>query len=133
LRSNNEIWRIGLIFKDNINSKVSLIRANCDIENLCNKPNYSFIPDDSFIPDLNETRKLYLLVPSIFSSPILNNKYSVSEISCDFVSRLLNKNLNERLGNKKNNEYIKNEPFFSIIDWNILENGQLEPPILIQN
>ena len=91
--------------------------------------NKNQIKDDTSIPDLNETRKLYLLVPSIFSSPILNNKYSVSEISCDFVSRLLNKNLNERLGNKENNEYIKNEPFFSSIDWNKLENGQLEPPI----
>ncbi len=91
--------------------------------------NKNQIKDDTSIPDLNETRKLYLLVPSIFSSPILNNKYSVSEISCDFVSRLLNKNLNERLGNRENNEYIKNEPFFSSIDWNKLENGQLEPPI----
>ena len=48
----------------------------------------------------------------------------VSELACDFVSRLLNKNLNERLV-----ENIKNELFFASIDWNKLENGEIKPPI----
>ena len=46
--------------------------------------------------------------------------------ACDFVSKLLIKNIQERLILK---DVIKNDSFFSQIDWNRLEKGQIEPPI----
>jgi len=55
---------------------------------------------------------------------IENNK--INKNSCDFVSKLLKKNLKERLITK---ELIENDPFFSEIDWNKLKKGQIEPPI----
>lgn len=53
----------------------------------------------------------------------------ISDAACSMVSRLFNKNLSERLGNKEDNRDIKDEPFFRSIDWNKLENGQIKPPI----
>jgi len=50
----------------------------------------------------------------------------IDQNACDFVSKLLVKNLQERLISK---ELIKNDPFFSEIDWIKLEKGQIEPPI----
>jgi len=63
--------------------------------------------------------------------PDPNEKMKVKNIeidknACDFVSKLLVKNLEERLIAK---ELIKNDPFFSEIDWIRLEKGQIEPPI----
>ena len=66
------------------------------------------------MPDPNEKRL------------IKDEKNKINKISCDFVSKLLNKNLNERLIIK---EEIKIHPFFSKIDWNQLENGKKNPPI----
>jgi serine/threonine protein kinase len=83
------------------------------------------------ISDLNETRtetQLKLGVSSIYL-PLVINEDKISKVACDFVSRLLNKNINERLGNKEDNTNIKNEAFFDSIDWNQLENGQIKPPI----
>jgi hypothetical protein len=57
---------------------------------------------------------------------IKDKKNKIKEISCDFVSKLLNKNLNERLILK---EAIKIHPFFNSIDWNQLENGKIKPQI----
>jgi len=57
---------------------------------------------------------------------IKDEKNKINKISCDFVSKLLNKNLNERLILK---EAIKIHPFFSKIDWNQLENGKMKPQI----
>jgi len=75
------------------------------------------------IPNLNETRKRSQKIKyRLFKK----DEVQISQIACDFVSKLLNKNINERLVNK---EDIKNDPFFSSIDWNKLENGQIEPPI----
>jgi novel protein kinase C delta type len=78
------------------------------------------------MPNLNNNNKK--ISKKYFITKI--KQYKTSEIASDFVSRLLNKNLNERLllvNNIQNN--IKNELFFSSIDWNKLENGQIEPPI----
>ncbi len=85
------------------------------------------------MPDLNETRtetQLKLGVSSIYLPEIIKeDKYKISNEACDFVSRLLKKNKNERLGTKIDNRNIKNEPFFNSIDWYKLENGELNPPI----
>lgn len=51
-----------------------------------------------------------------------------SEEAKDFVNDLLNKNPDQRLGSINNSQNIKNHSFFSDIDWNLLENGGLEPP-----
>jgi serine/threonine protein kinase len=77
------------------------------------------------IPNLNEKKK--------------KNKYSIlivkikqliaSEIACDFISKLLDKNFEQRLGSKQDNQNIKNEDFFASIDWIKLENGEINPPI----
>jgi serine/threonine protein kinase len=55
---------------------------------------------------------------------IENNK--INKNSFDFVSKLLKKNLKERLITK---ESIKNDPFFSEINWTKLKKGQIKPPI----
>jgi len=85
------------------------------------------------IPDLNETRsetQLEQRVSSMYLPVVIKKENKISKVACDFVSRLLNKNKNERLaGTKLDNSDIKNEPFFVLIDWNKLENGQIKPPI----
>ena len=78
------------------------------------------------MPNLNNNKKISKKY-FIFITKI--KQYITSEIASDFVSRLLNKNLNERLLLINNQNNIKNELFFSSIDWNKLENGQIEPPI----
>ena len=72
------------------------------------KTNQSMINDE--MPDLNVKKK---------------NKNEISQITCDFVSKLLIKDPNERL----TSERIKDETFFKDIDWKKLEAGVLEPPI----
>ena len=72
------------------------------------KTNQSMINEE--MPDLNVKKK---------------NKNEISQITCDFVSKLLKKDPNERL----TSERIKDEAFFKDIDWNKLEDGVLEPPI----
>jgi serine/threonine protein kinase len=96
--------------------------------------NEEMLANDSKLPDLNQTKakKKSNWISSIYWTSALvdvKDTYSISKEACDFVSRLLNKNLNERLGNKENNEDIKNDPFFSSIEWNLLENGLSKPPI----
>ena len=90
---------------------------------------YPFIKIDDIkdctkaIPNLNETRKRSQKIKfRLFKK----DEVQISQIACDFVSKLLNKNINERLINK---EEIKNDPFFASINWNKLQNGQIEPPI----
>lgn len=96
--------------------------------------NEEIIKNDSMMPDLNETRNKYRTktlnkMPALFHYHNSTNCDVISEIASNFVSRLLNKNLNERLGNKENNEYLKSDEFFTSIEWDLLENGQLKPPI----
>jgi serine/threonine protein kinase len=80
------------------------------------------------VPNLNETlKRSQNKLSRLFNGYNKNSK--ISQIACEFVSKLLNKNINERLGNKLDNTDIKNEPFFASINWIKLENGQLEPPI----
>jgi len=62
LRPDNEIRRIGLIFKDNIYSKVSLIRANWDSVNLCPIIN----PNNSLIVSGNVERHLAHLFSNFY-------------------------------------------------------------------
>jgi len=57
------------------------------------------------------------------------DKFKISEVACEFVSHLLSKDLKERLGNKDNNEDIKNEKFFANIEWDKLKKGELKPTI----
>ena len=86
------------------------------------------------MPDLNDAREKHKnkglnMMPSLCFSFRPSNTDKISDTACNFVSRLLKKKLGERLGNKGDNQCIKSEPFFSSIDWNLLENGQLKPPI----
>ncbi len=62
LRPDNEIRRIGLIFKDNIYSRVSLIRANWDSVNLCPIIN----PKNSLIVSGNVERHLVHLFSNFY-------------------------------------------------------------------
>ena len=55
--------------------------------------------------------------------PKLNE--NISEKTCEFLSKLLNKNSLERINSKT----IRNDSYFDDFDWNKLENGQLKPPI----
>jgi len=70
--------------------------------------------NDLLMPDPNEKR--------VFKE----DKYKISENVCDFVSQLLKKDLNERLISAHG---VKSHLFFSEIDWNLLENGKIIPPI----
>ena len=72
----------------------------------------------SELPDLNEKRKL--AVP---------DSQSISDIGCNFVTKLLNKDPIQRLGSRTNPENIKDHPFFNSMDWIKLEAGELVPPI----
>ena len=53
---------------------------------------------------------------------------SISNEAKEFLKNLLNKNLFERLGSKQNPKNVKQDPFFNEINWEKLENGELEPP-----
>ena len=44
------------------------------------------------------------------------------------ISKLLNKNPDERLGSKFGILEIKNHRFFSIIDWDLVSKKQVTPP-----
>jgi len=52
-----------------------------------------------------------------------DSQHEISLSAVEFVSNLLINEPNERLGSKN----IKNYPFFSDIDWNKLESGEMEP------
>ena len=71
------------------------------------------------MPDLNEKRKNK------------DKKHKISDIACQFVSKLLTKDPEQRLGSKTVDLHIKDDPFFNSIDWKRLENGQIKPPIKI--
>jgi serine/threonine protein kinase len=62
------------------------------------------------MPNLNEKKK--------------NDNY-ISQVTSDFVSRLLVKDPKERLASER----IKDEVFFMNIDWKKLEDGKEKPAI----
>ena len=68
------------------------------------------------LPDLNEKSK------------IKNKQYEISQVTSNFVSKLLKKNPKKRLGSSNLDENIRNDPYFDTIDWIKLENGELTPP-----
>ena len=60
----------------------------------------------------------------------------ISQEAKEILKSLLNKNLFERLGSRKNPRKIKQDLFFKELDWNKLENGQIKPPfkpIVVKN
>jgi serine/threonine protein kinase len=65
------------------------------------------------VPNLNETlKRSQNKLSRLFNG---NNKNSkISQVACEFVSKLLNKNINERLGNKLDNTDIKKMIIFFI-------------------
>ena len=71
------------------------------------------------MPDLNEKREKKA------------KKYEISDVACHFVSKLLTKNPEQRLGSKTLGLNIKEDPFFDTIDWIRLENGEINSPIKI--
>ena len=91
------------------------------------------LSDDTKMPDMNliiaknHTNILNKLFLGRVTS--IDDRFKISHVACEFVSKLLNKDLEERLGNKDNNEDIKSEPFFASIEWDKLEKGELKPPI----
>ena len=58
------------------------------------------------------------------------NDYNLSDDAKDIITKLLNKNPNERLGNKNEIEEIKNHPFFSIIDFELIEKKKIPAPFI---
>ena len=81
----------------------------------------------SFPFDSKEINDIHHIIPDPNEKRLIKDKKNkIKEISCDFVYKLLNKNLNERLIKK---EAIKIHPFFNSIDWNQLENGETKPQI----
>ena len=69
------------------------------------------------MPDMNEVRVLK------------DSKHEISEIASSFVRNLLIKNPKRRLGSNTNEQNIKKDEFFRRINFDLLETGQLEPPI----
>lgn len=53
------------------------------------------------------------------------NEFNLSDETTQLIASLLNKNRDERLTLKQ----IKDHQFFKNIDWLMLENGEIEPPI----
>ena len=88
-----------------------LINKNEELENLYRSICYTALPN------LNEKRKI--------TDP---DSQEISDVACDFVSKLLNKKPKVRLGSQTNPNCIKNHQFFSGFDWLSLENGKLQPP-----
>ena len=81
----------------------------------------------SFPFDSKEINDIHRIMPDPNEKKLIKDKKNkIKIISCDFVYKLLNKNLNERL---IKNEEIKIHPFFNSIDWNQLENGKIKPQI----
>ena len=72
------------------------------------------------MPDLNQKRQLK------------DEKYKISEITIDFVSKLLNKDPNQRLGSKILQKDIRNHPFYASINWASLEEGELKSPFKLK-
>ena len=76
------------------------------------------------------TRKL----PFLNKQSILNDEVpglqelEISSEAKELILSLLNKDLFKRLGSLKNPKKIKEEPFFREINWEKLENGEIEPP-----
>ena len=52
----------------------------------------------------------------------------ISKEAIDIIKSLLNKNLFERLGSRKNPKKIKQDLFFQEIDWIAIENLEIKPP-----
>lgn len=60
-------------------------------------------------------------------------RYFSDEVS-DLIGKLLDVNDKTRLGSGPNSdEDIKSHPFFSGIDWNLLEQKHVEPPYIPVN
>ena len=86
------------------------------------------------LSDINEMREKNKNIrlnsmPSLYFAFHPDDDDKISDAVCSMVSKLLEKNLSDRLGNKEDNRDIKNEPFFKSINWSLLENGQMKPPI----
>ena len=70
------------------------------------------------LPDINEIRKS------------IKPKYEkVTESGIDLVNKLLGKNPYKRLGSRHNPQKIKEHSFYKNINWNLLENGKIKPPL----
>ena len=59
--------------------------------------------------------------------PEMNN-IDISDAGREIIKNLLNKNLFERLGSRKNPKKIKQDSFFKEIDWDALEKLEIKPP-----
>ena len=71
----------------------------------------------------------FLSIDSILTDeiPDIQNLVLTNEAQ-QFIKDLLIKEKDERLGSRKNNKNVKEHPFFESINWNKVENGELEPP-----
>ena len=56
-------------------------------------------------------------------------KTTYSEFCLDFINKLLKKHPDERLGSKEGEKEIKEHPFFTGIDWDMIENLKFKSPI----
>ena len=74
--------------------------------------NFPFLSKDSILKD---------------EIPDIQNLSATNEAQ-QFIKDLLIKAKDERLGSRKNNKNVKEHPFFERINWNKVENGELEPP-----
>ena len=59
--------------------------------------------------------------------PVIKNA-EISKEAIEILKNLLNKNLFDRLGSRKNPKKIKQDLFFKEINWNALEKREIEPP-----
>ena len=70
--------------------------------------------------------------PFLNISNILNDdlpdlkKFVISEEAKEFIAHSLVKNRNERLGSRKNPKNVKEYSFLSEINWDKLENGEID-------
>ena len=58
------------------------------------------------------------------------NNYNLSDDAKDIITKLLNKNPSERLGNKNEIAEIKIHPFFSTIDFELIEKKKIPAPFI---
>ena len=72
--------------------------------------------------------KMYEMIKN--ESITFPNKYNLSDDAKDIIKKLLNKNPNERLGNKNEIDEIKTHPFFSTIDFELIENKKIPAPFI---
>ena len=56
-------------------------------------------------------------------------KATYSELCLDFINKLLKKDPDERLGSKEGEKELKEHPFFSGIDWDMIQNMKFKSPL----